>query len=115
MRAASIAAPSNQHHHCQENLVDVLQDATAEAAALRARVEELQKKLGAAQTISPATQTPSTAPPSARWRSVEDFPRDRPLFVSFSNGHYANLMMNWVQTLRVLEVRLCLGTEFCRS
>ena len=40
-----------------------------------------------------------------RWHSVKDFPRDRPLFVSFSNAHYSDLMMNWVETLRVLDVR----------
>jgi len=82
-----------------------MQDATAEAAALRARVEELQQRLdAAAQDIGPAAQAQSATPAWAHWKRVEDFPRDRLLFVSFSNGHYADLMMNWVQTLRVLEV-----------
>ncbi len=82
-----------------------MQDATVEAAALRARVEELQQRLGAAaQDVGTAAQAQSAAPPWAQWKRVEDFPRDRLLFVSFSNGHYAELMMNWVQTLRVLEV-----------
>lgn len=40
-----------------------------------------------------------------RWRRVEDFPRDRPLFVSFSNAHYSDLMLNWVKALRILDVR----------
>lgn len=45
------------------------------------------------------------APAWPRWRSVEDFPRDRPLFVSFSNAHYSDLMLNWVKALRILDVR----------
>ena len=40
-----------------------------------------------------------------RWRSIDDFPRDRPLFVTFSNAHYSDLMLNWVEMLRVLDVR----------
>ena len=88
-----------------------MQDATAEASALRGRVEELQQRLGsAAQDAGPADQAQSAAPAWARWKRVEDFPRDRLLFVSFSNGHYAELMMNWVQTLRVLEVTPTAGS-----
>jgi hypothetical protein len=73
---------------------------------LRSRVEELQLRLEAARNGSSTAQTQQQQPQPAwaRWRRVEDFPRDRLLFVSFSNGHYADLMMNWVQTLRVLEV-----------
>lgn len=37
---------------------------------------------------------------------MEDFPRSRPLFVSFSNAHYSDLMLNWVMALRILDVRV---------
>ena len=87
-----------------QTLAYASQGAAAEAAALRVRVEELQLRLDAAQHASRAEQSADMPPAWARWKSVEDFPRDRLLFVSFSNGHYADLMMNWVQTLRVLEV-----------
>ena len=78
-----------------------VQGPATDTAALQSRIEELQLRLEAAQNGSSAGQT---KPAWARWRRVEDFPRDRLLFVSFSNGHYADLMMNWVHTLRVLEV-----------
>ena len=64
-------------------------------------------RLEAAQNGSSAAEVPAQLSPAwKRWRRVEDLPTDRLLFVSFSNGHYADLMMNWVQTLRVLEVIL---------
>ena len=68
-----------------------------EVAALTQQVEGLQSQLRAAGGGGGEAWR--------RWRSVEDFPRDRPLFVSFSNAHYADLMLNWVMALRVLDVR----------
>ena len=95
-------------HHliATDTPVYTLQDAAAEAATLRTRVAELQRRLEATRNTSSAVQPQSPLPAWARLKRVEDFPRDRLLFVSFSNGHYADLMMNWVQTLRVLEVTL---------
>ena len=39
------------------------------------------------------------------WRSLGEVPRDRTLFVSFSNGYYSDMMLNWAAHLRRMQAR----------
>ena len=41
------------------------------------------------------------APP--RWATLADVPRNRTLFVSFTNGHYSDMMLNWVEHLKRMQ------------
>ena len=89
-------------------VIVTLQDG-AEIDRLRRQIADLESRVrdsGAGSDVA-ASRVAAGAATEAwrRWRSVEDFPRDRPLFVSFSNAHYSDLMLNWVEMLRVLDVR----------
>ena len=42
------------------------------------------------------------------WRSLAEVPRERTLFVSFSNGHYSDMMLNWAAHLKRMQARAAL-------
>lgn len=39
--------------------------------------------------------------------TLESIPRNSTVFVSFSNKHYSDFMLNWSKHLQRLQVRLC--------